>query len=48
MKKAGKGVFQAVPAGVVGDMAGPEKWTTEQEVELFAEIARESFGKGEK
>lgn len=42
MKKAGKGVFQAVPAGVVGDIAGPEKWTTEQEVELFAEIARES------
>ncbi len=42
MKAAGKGVFQAVPAGVVGDFAGPEKWTTEQEVELFAEIARES------
>ncbi len=38
----GKGVFQAVPAGVVGDMAGPEKWTTEQEVELFAEIAKAS------
>jgi N-acyl-D-aspartate/D-glutamate deacylase len=42
MKRAGKGVFQAVPAGVVGDIAGPEKWTTEQEVELFADIARES------
>lgn len=42
MKNAGKGVFQAVPAGVVGDIAGPERWTTEQEVELFAEIARES------
>jgi N-acyl-D-aspartate/D-glutamate deacylase len=42
MKSAGKGVFQAVPAGVVGDIAGPEKWTTEQEVELFAEIARAS------
>lgn len=42
MKQAGKGVFQAVPAGVVGDIAGPEKWTTEQEVELFAEVARES------
>ncbi len=40
MKQAGKGVFQAVPAGVVGDMAGPERWTTEQEVTLFAEIAR--------
>lgn len=42
MKAVNKGVFQAVPAGVVGDIAGPEKWTTEQEVELFAEIARES------
>ncbi len=42
MKAAGKGVFQAVPAGVVGDMAGPERWTTEQEVELFVEIARAS------
>ncbi len=41
-KAMGKGVFQAVPAGVVGDMAGPEKWTTEQEVELFAEIAKAS------
>ena len=37
----GKGVFQAVPAGVVGDMV-PEKWTTEQEVELFREVARAS------
>ncbi|MFT4824915.1 MAG: N-acyl-D-aspartate/D-glutamate deacylase [Halioglobus sp.] len=42
MKNAGKGVFQAVPAGVVGDLAGPEKYTTEQEVELFAEIAKAS------
>ena len=42
MKKARKGVFQAVPAGVVGDMAGPEKWTTEQEVELFTEIGKAS------
>ena len=42
IRDAGKGVFQAVPAGVVGDMAGPEKWTTEQEVELFARIAREA------
>ncbi|MBO6564398.1 MAG: amidohydrolase family protein [Pseudomonadales bacterium] len=39
IKAAGRGLFQAVPAGVVGDMV-PEKWTTEQEVELFAEIAR--------
>ena len=42
MRAAGKGVFQAVPAGVVGDLAGPEHWTTEQEVELFTEIARAS------
>ena len=42
LKSAGRGVFQAVPAGVVGDIAGPEKWTTEQEVELFAAVARES------
>jgi N-acyl-D-amino-acid deacylase len=42
MKKANKGVFQAVPAGVVGELAGPEKYTTEQEVELFAEIAAAS------
>ena len=42
LKAAGRGVFQAVPAGVVGDLAGPERWTTEQEVELFAEVARES------
>ncbi len=37
----GKGVFQAVPAGVVGD-AVAEKWTTEEEVELFTEVARAS------
>ncbi len=42
MKAAGKGVFQAVPAGVVGDIAGPEHWTTEQEVELFTELTRAS------
>ena len=42
MKAVGLGVFQAVPAGVVGDIAGPEKWTTEQEVELFAEVVRAS------
>lgn len=40
MKQAGRGVFQAVPAGALGDLAGPEQWTTVQEVELFAEIAR--------
>ena len=42
MRKAGKGVFQAVPSGVAGDLGGPEKWTTEQEVELFADVAKES------
>ena len=42
MKAVGLGVFQAVPAGVVGNIAGREKWTTEQEVELFAEVARAS------
>ena len=42
MKAVGAGVFQAVPAGVVGNIAGREKWTTEQEVELFAEVARAS------
>ncbi|MEM6707410.1 MAG: amidohydrolase family protein [Pseudomonadota bacterium] len=46
LKAANKGVFQAVPAGVVGDMAGPEKWTTEQEVELFAEVARAAGRRG--
>ena len=42
MRAVGLGLFQAVPAGVVGDIAGPEKWTTEQEVELFAEVAQAS------
>ncbi|MCX2979657.1 D-aminoacylase [Halieaceae bacterium IMCC14734] len=42
MRSVNKGVFQAVPAGVVGELAGPEKYTTEQEVELFAEVARAS------
>lgn len=38
MRKAGKGVFQAVPAGIVGELGGPEKFTTEQEVELFSTL----------
>jgi N-acyl-D-amino-acid deacylase len=38
MGKVGKGVFQAVPAGAVQE----ERLTPEQEVELFAEIARTS------
>ena len=42
LKTAGKGVFQAVPAGVVGELAGPEKYTTEEEVALFSEIAHAS------
>ncbi|MEM1436143.1 MAG: amidohydrolase family protein [Pseudomonadota bacterium] len=42
MKQVNKGVFQAVPAGVVGELAGPERWTTEQEVELLTEIGRAS------
>lgn len=42
MRSVNKGVFQAIPAGTVGDIAGPEKWTTEQEIELFAEVAAAS------
>ncbi len=42
MRAAGRGVFQAVPAGVVGDLAGPEHQTTEQEVALFVDIAKAS------
>ncbi len=42
MKAAGRGVFQAVPAGVVGDLAGPEHQTTEEEVALFVDIAEAS------
>lgn len=42
MKAADKGVFQAVPAGVVGDLAGPEQHSTEEEVALFADIAEAS------
>ena len=41
IKSIGKGIFQAVPAGVVGDLV-EEKYTTEQEVELFTKIAKES------
>ena len=39
IKAAGRGIFQGVPAGVVGDLV-PEEWATEADVELFAEIAR--------
>lgn len=40
-KAMGKGVFQAIPAGAVGDLV-PEKWSTEQEIELFSDIAKAS------
>jgi N-acyl-D-amino-acid deacylase len=39
MREAGRGVFQGIPAGTVGEIAGPEKWTTEQEIELFTRLA---------
>lgn len=42
MKEAGTGVFQAIPAGAVGDLAGPEKHTITDEVKLFAQIAEAS------
>lgn len=42
MKKVNKGVFQAIPAGILSGLTGPEKWTPEQEIETFADIARES------
>lgn len=42
MKQVGKGVFQAVPSGVAGELIEGEPWTTEQEVELFVEVARAS------
>lgn len=42
LKEAGKGVYQVVPAGVVGNLAGPERTTPEEEVELFIRIAEES------
>ena len=44
MKSAGRGVFQAIPASVIGDLEflGGEKKTLLQEIELFANISRES------
>ncbi|MCR9277048.1 MAG: amidohydrolase family protein [Pseudomonadaceae bacterium] len=42
MKSAGKGVFQAIPAGAVGELAGPEKASIQEEIALFADVARAS------
>lgn len=42
MKSAGKGVFQAIPAGAVGELAGPEKSSIQEEIALFADVARAS------
>ena len=42
VKAMGKGVFQAVPAGLGGDHVPGEKWTMEQDVELYGEISRAS------
>ena len=42
MKKVGKGVFELIPAGAVGDleMMGGEQTTYEEEVELMARVSR--------
>ena len=42
IKKAGKGVFELIPAGAVGDleMMGGEQTTYEEEVELMARVSR--------
>ena len=42
IKRAGKGVFELIPAGAVGDleMLGGEETTYEEEVELMAEVSR--------
>ena len=44
MKAAGRGVFQAIPASVIGDLEflGGEKHTLLEEIKLFANISRES------
>lgn len=42
MRNANAGVFQAIPAGTVGEIAGPERNKIEDEVRLFADIARAS------
>lgn len=40
LDKTNKGVFQVVPSGSIGNGAGIEKYTIEQELELMGEIAR--------
>ena len=42
IKSVGKGVFELIPAGAVGDLAllGGEETTYEEEVELMAEVSR--------
>ena len=42
LKQAGKGVFELIPAGAVGDleMMGGEQTTYEEEVELMARVSR--------
>lgn len=44
MKTAGRGVFQAIPASVIGDLEflGGEKKTLLEEIKLFANISRKS------
>ena len=44
MKKAGRGVFQAIPASCIGELEwlGGEKQSLLQEIDLFAEISRTS------
>lgn len=42
MKKAGSGVFQAIPAGTLGDLVGPEKDSIQNEIKLFARVAERS------
>ncbi len=44
MTEAGKGVFELIPAGVIGDleMLGGEKRSAEQELELMTQISRDS------
>jgi N-acyl-D-amino-acid deacylase len=44
MERAGKGVFELIPAGVIGDLAhlGGEQTTTEQELILLDKVSRRS------
>ena len=42
MKEARSGVFQAIPAGTLGDLVGPEKDSIQNEIKLFARVAERS------